>query len=748
MTGQIVPYQPREQLQGRPNVQQVAPNVGFGAEVGDGVQSLARGVDQYGAAVKDFAERQDTASVAELDTAFSDRVRQITTDYLATQGKNALSDRPAADKAWTDAMTEFSAAAKNPRQATMFNALARRRHDDWIGAASTHQNKEVETYLDASETARAAALGNDATVMPDGPERTARLEGQAAIIRQTGERKGLDAATVDAQILAARTVVHTNTIGAMIEAGGDPHEAESYLAKYADQIEPDKRTDLQEAVRTQVYKFDAMNAWDREGPPDPPIRHELPAGGGAPAQSFLLRPPVSAAMGSRYGPRTRPGPGASTNHGGVDYPVPVNTPVTASGPGVVRLRNQPEGMGQYVVVEHGNGLETLYGHVSAYQVTDGQRVEQGQVLALSGGARGANGAGNSTGPHLHYEVRRNGVRENPETDLGQTQQASAGSGQVDAAAMPRTAEDVRRTAARLAGEDWRKRDAYEREGLSRMSADRSDQAKSEADAWDAVQPYLPDGSRPVSDAASIPQSVWNLLSPQAQNSVRGQIRVANTREEAHDPVVADQTFNALMDRAANAGTTTQFQGLNLDEYASVMSRGQLNSLKATQRAMRNEAVPQNQTVEGRTTAALSGMTTLRNRYLANIGVETGDKATPEDARTTAQFNDAITRSVSTFIATNNRAPTDTEMTGMMSNLTRQVLPNGPARTGFLGLGAPETRRAFEGAPAQSFIPASDRAAIVAQFRRSGVERPTQSQIEAAYRLGLNRGTFQPPRGNQ
>lgn len=743
---QIVPYNGgngagarREAL---PNVQQRAPDVGFGREVGQGLQAVAQGLGNYAEGVKQFQERQDNASVAELDAAFSDRARQIQTDYLNTSGKSALDDRPKADDAWSEAAKEFAGRTVNPRQGAMFNALVERRRQDWLGTADTHRNREVEVYQDTADAARAAALGNDATILPDGPERNARLGVQEQIIRAMNARKGLDPSVADAAVLAARTVVHQNTVGGLIETG-DPRAAQAYLDKYADQIEPQALTRLRTGVREQVYEFDAGKFWEGQPKADPDHSIVAPAADGSGARSFQLRPPVSAAMGSRFGPRHPPGGVGSSNHRGVDYPVPVNTPVVASGPGVVRLKNDPNGYGQYVVVDHGGGWETRYAHVSAFQVRDGQTVDAGEVLALSGGARGAAGAGNSQGPHVHYEVRHNGVAENPERQIGRTVAGQAREGNVVAEAMPRTLEDVYASAREEAKGDWRYQRILEQRGVARYSQERAIQEDRERQAWDAVQPYLPDGANAVTDINQIPQAVRSRLSPQALNSVSGQIRVANTREEKGDPVVQDQTFNALMDIAASPATANTFNGLNLDEYAPSLSRAQLNSLKAHQRSARNEATPQNQTVQGRAAASLTGMTALKNRYLANIGVETGDKATPEDARTTAQFNDAIMRSVQTFITTNNRAPTDTEMTGMMANLTREVIVPGE-RTGLFGLGGPETRRAFQGAATQSAIPSPDRAAIVAQFRRSGVTNPTPSQIDAAYRLGLNRGTFQPP----
>lgn len=95
-------------------------------------------------------------------------------------------------------------------------------------------------------------------------------------------------------------------------------------------------------------------------------------------------------------------------HGGVDFPVPTGSPIYASASGTVIIaKNLNYSYGHYLVVDHGNGLSTLYAHNSALLVGVGDHVNKGQVIARSGST------GNSTGPHCHFEVRVNGTRVNP-----------------------------------------------------------------------------------------------------------------------------------------------------------------------------------------------------------------------------------------------------------------------------------------------------------------------------------------------
>lgn len=91
-------------------------------------------------------------------------------------------------------------------------------------------------------------------------------------------------------------------------------------------------------------------------------------------------------------------------HEGIDIPTGVGTNVHAVGSGTVHWGNDPDGAGWYIMLDHGNGLWTAYFHLSNRLVGDGAWVNVGDVIAKSGGARGAAGAGNSQGPHLHFEV--------------------------------------------------------------------------------------------------------------------------------------------------------------------------------------------------------------------------------------------------------------------------------------------------------------------------------------------------------
>jgi murein DD-endopeptidase MepM/ murein hydrolase activator NlpD len=112
--------------------------------------------------------------------------------------------------------------------------------------------------------------------------------------------------------------------------------------------------------------------------------------------------PVTSEFGYRWG----------RMHEGIDIGAPVGTPVLAARGGIVSYAGQMSGYGNIVLVEHGGGLTTAYAHQSRIHAAVGQLVTAGQQLGEVGST------GNSTGPHLHFEVRVNGSPRNPREYVG------------------------------------------------------------------------------------------------------------------------------------------------------------------------------------------------------------------------------------------------------------------------------------------------------------------------------------------
>ena len=133
-----------------------------------------------------------------------------------------------------------------------------------------------------------------------------------------------------------------------------------------------------------------------------PVAPITPSGSGR-----LSNPCPSAYISSEFGGRTSPGGIGSTNHKGRDYAAGTGSPIYASASGTVTTVSYNVARGNYVVINHGNGLSTLYQHCSATYVSAGQSVSAGQNIAAVGTT------GYSTGPHLHFEVWVNGTPVDP-----------------------------------------------------------------------------------------------------------------------------------------------------------------------------------------------------------------------------------------------------------------------------------------------------------------------------------------------
>lgn len=121
--------------------------------------------------------------------------------------------------------------------------------------------------------------------------------------------------------------------------------------------------------------------------------------------------PASGRVTSGVGTRTSPWTGKPEFHSGLDIPNPVGTPVFAPGDGVVESVVESSGNGRSVVLNHGQGITTQYAHLSKAHVKKGDHVRKGQRIADVGNT------GKSTSPHLHYEVRVNGVPIDPRPSL-------------------------------------------------------------------------------------------------------------------------------------------------------------------------------------------------------------------------------------------------------------------------------------------------------------------------------------------
>jgi murein DD-endopeptidase MepM/ murein hydrolase activator NlpD len=124
--------------------------------------------------------------------------------------------------------------------------------------------------------------------------------------------------------------------------------------------------------------------------------------------------PVEGKVTSSFGERDDPFNGEGAFHAGIDISAGFGEPIHATADGVVEFADKTSGYGREVIIDHGHGVKTVYGHMSGFAITVGDEVRRGQVIGYIGMS------GRSTGPHVHYEVRIQNVPVNPHKYLRMT----------------------------------------------------------------------------------------------------------------------------------------------------------------------------------------------------------------------------------------------------------------------------------------------------------------------------------------
>ena len=156
--------------------------------------------------------------------------------------------------------------------------------------------------------------------------------------------------------------------------------------------------ELQSLGSLKLYRFESDNG-----------KIEYFDENGKSAKKLLMKTPIDGArLSSGFGMRKHPIRGYMKKHQGVDFAAPKGTPIYAAGDGIIEMKQRYKGYGKYIRIRHANGFKTAYAHMSKFNKIPGGRVKQGEIIGYVGST------GNSTGPHLHYEVLKNNIRINPQ----------------------------------------------------------------------------------------------------------------------------------------------------------------------------------------------------------------------------------------------------------------------------------------------------------------------------------------------
>ena len=220
---------------------------------------------------------------------------------------------------------------------------------------------------------------------------------QRQLLAEKREELSADKEKLDAQKAELQSSIDE------ISAAKSELDAEAAECNAAIRSMNNQTAEMQELIETDRDRLDAIEREIQQAANQKP-----PSNNYTPGTGSLGYPTSYRSISAGY-----PNYSSGAYHGGIDFPCPTGTPVYASDSGYVSLaKNLTYSYGRYIIINHGNGISTLYAHNSQLVVSQGQAVEKGQLIAYSGST------GNATGPHCHFEVRVNGTRVNPWNYLG------------------------------------------------------------------------------------------------------------------------------------------------------------------------------------------------------------------------------------------------------------------------------------------------------------------------------------------
>lgn len=734
----VTVYSPTERLAPVTTAKQQMVSGGFGEGIGESLQRAGGAVGQYAKAKDAYNARVEEAGVMELDTQFSERAREIERGFLAQSGRNAIDAQAETDEAYRQLEAEFlEMGSTTPRQALMMQAQLNRRRENWSGRRDGHVARETEVWQVGVEAASLTSAIREVIDTPPGTaERTTAFILVGARLDDIARRRGWSPEERAEKGFAAFSDIHLTTIDDMRNAD-NAAGALAYYDEFADQIDPTKRTDLRRATEEDYWTQDAVAAAEGDLTGGEDETYDVDPGDGSGPRQVRAVSPVSAAVGSRFGAVRPEGP-----HGGTDFPVPVNTPVLAMLPGIATVKRQPGRAGLYVEIDHGNGLVSQYMHLNAANVRDGQRVEAGSTIALSGGEAGTENAGSSTGPHLHVSVKRNGQNIDPEGVIGRDQGVGGSGGNAPSGPSFTTAQDVEDWARERSGGNARRFAINLAAGMAVLNRERSNRNDRESEGDRAANEWR--AANPGALWSSAPTNIRNGASPSYRaREAEQEHRAAKAEEErgGADRLVGDTVYLDLLDLAAS--DPQEFLRRNPDDIRSMITPGQYATLRQKASSIRNgDNSSQNiDLIRPEMRAALSS---------AGFEVEPS-KMGADDARAAADLSEYVETYAARHLASNGSPPSVADLRGIYRTGTallrtsdgRQVMAASARNMGILPSSAPR-------APARQGVAEAPRVEGFAierrhlnwlrgRFRAEGVPNPTQRQIDNAYAAARRAG---------
>lgn len=381
-----------------------------GRAVGAGLQRAGQALGETAQVVDQIDATYDEARAKQLDNEYQEFERNLLfgdDGFYKKQNADAINARQPTEQAIRDQIASLTARAQNGRERQMITTVLQRRQQETANGLARYSQGQAINFAKTQSQARVQNATDNYIRFVDDPERgpaelaTIRSEvsAQAALL-------GLqDAGVIRAMQDDALSKAHAGVVEA--KAVNDPVAAMQYLEKHRDEIDEGTQLGLDRQLHPALVQRDAEGIADMAlGIATPgQVQHDVDG------KPVILAPPTGK-RSSGFGWRTDPIDGKKKFHSGWDIPGSMGAPAGAAGEGVVAFAGQRSGYGNMVIVRHPDGTETRYGHLSRIDVKQGQAVKRGDTVG------GIGSTGRSTGPHLHFEVVRNGRAVDPASASG------------------------------------------------------------------------------------------------------------------------------------------------------------------------------------------------------------------------------------------------------------------------------------------------------------------------------------------
>lgn len=384
-------------LQGLPNL--TAPNVESAGpamlvKAGEAVQRVGTvGGEIYRAELRELNATRVTEGLTQL-TEYQHALTYGDGGWASQQGANAVDREVPLDedvgKQFENRADAIALGLGNEAQRTLFRQRAMAMGADLSGRVQSHVAQQNIIYKDDTLVGKIESgqrLMGTATMAVDiGRARDETLQAATTL----ADIRGVPDEARDTFYREMLTPGHLGALSRMMTEE-DIDGSEAYFNEHRDELTYEASVKIETAlVEQRVIKTGADFGLQ--------LATTAGAANAAASPQNIMVPVAGAVINSAYGPR------GNRMHKGVDFQVGEGTQVHAGASGVASIKDDPEGFGKYIELKLDDGTRLRYAHLSGVDIEDGDRVNAGQVVGRSGGRRGAPGAGNSTGPHLHYEV--------------------------------------------------------------------------------------------------------------------------------------------------------------------------------------------------------------------------------------------------------------------------------------------------------------------------------------------------------